>query len=530
MLLDSMNSGINPSTVNDFTRLVTPMGTFSNHAQLMIYSPKPMPNQVLRSHVYQFTPNFMDALINSKPDKSFERKISTHLPDINRVILPDSEGKIVDVSNWSNVWTFTLIYDLEQNSFAGIRAPSIRKIASGYFTDEPGTIDMGGNFILNPNCVLVFTCSTDITITKGFSERSAVDGLNVTPVTQEFAGQSIPTMYKENMYLGTPGDLLNAAVKSTNQGFNDYSNMDLSMAKAGQSQRKIDNELKSPKAQLQKIMSSIDNGIENTIANQPVISRMASPDEYLDPVQQSLNFIENSLPDSMYTGFHRGLDASRPITIAELDELFPNLEVRPMLIRTDVGYGWDVASQVGQNTAGQVGPIVSPKQQYSALAATSVQAICASLGLATVIFSYRWLNSDGFVAGKYEAFNISKFDFMVPRENQIIVDQYATRFKQYLDSQLFEVIHDNVGEFEIHAMCDMAGTVSVDLRLYNYPDPQDGAFFQTDSKLGGIINPLVGSINVINTNANQLFNTINNIAGVEFSDWMYNQTPVVPTI
>ena len=84
--------------------------------------------------------------------------------------------------------------------------------------------------------------------------------------------------------------------------------------------------------------------------------------------------------------------------------------------------------------------------------------------------------------------------------------------KMYLDDQLFNVIHDNVGEFELNCMCDMASTILVGLCLYQFPDAQDGAYYQTDCRLGGIVNPLVGTQDVIVTNANQLYSTAHNLA------------------
>lgn len=511
-------TGIDPNTLNDFTRTASPSAgqLGQDSVQLFIYSPKPMPYQVLRSHMYQFTPNFMDA-ISDKKNPSFEYAVglqnAPNIPDINKVILPDAEGKMVDLSNWNNLWTFTLILDLQQAQYAGIRSPSTRKIASGYFynCEEAGTIDAFGNFIPNPNAIMIFTHVTDLQVRQKAGPTSAPDGLFVSPSTHDYAGESVPIFYNQDMYLGTPSELLKSVATQSDTGFADYSGMLLSNVKDGQGMRTIDNDLKSPKCQLSRIMRAIDRGIETTEVNNPVYDRMSSNDDFVDPITRSINTMVNSCPSSTFPNLTRGLDTTRPISVRELIDQYPNILIVPSLLRQDNNYGWNVASQIGQAPSGQVGPIVSPKQQFSALAASSIQAICAALGIATVAFSYRWLDSDGFMVGKSEAFQLANFGLMIPRSDAI-TEQIVHRMKMYLDDQLFNVIHDNVGEFELNCMCDMASTILVGLCLYQFPDAQDGAYYQTDCRLGGIVNPLVGTQDVIVTNANQLYSTAHNLA------------------
>ena len=517
---------INQNTLNDFTRVTSPneMSFSSGHVKLYVYSPKAMPHQVLRSYTYQFTPDFVDSITQgSYTNLHHAVGTGSHVPNINQTILPDSEGKMVDLSNWDNLWTFTMIVDDRQTQYANIQPPRVRLIASGYFMDEPGTISMG-NFLPNPNAILVFTHVTNIAIRQNSrSLGGAQDGMFVAPSTYDFAGESVPIFYNQDMYLGTPSEILkeSKSVAGTS-GFSSYEDMNLSNVKEGQGMRAIKADLRAPRFQLSEIMSGLDDGIDRVEINTPVYDTMTSNDDYIDPVSRAIDGAINAMPNSVYTNFNRQFDVSKPISMGELIQMYPDLNIFPTLIRQGNNYGWDVAHQVGVNQAGTMGPIVTPKQMFSSLASSVVQSVCSVLGIATVAFSYRWINGDGFVAGKQEAFQICQFGLMVNRTNQQVLEQYTHRLKMYLDTQLFEVIHDNCGDFEINVLCDAAGTVLVDLHLYCFPDNQDGSYFQTDSKLGGILNPVVCNQNIINNNVNQLCNTASKICGRTFANEMYN--------
>lgn len=525
---------INPNTVNDFSQgNVGAMGMTDisdKKAQLFIYSPHAMPAQVLRSFMYQFDPNFVDYL--SSPHLiSLEHAVSGDqakaVPGAATAILPDAEGKVADTSNWSNFWTFTLILDLRQAQFNGIITPSCRKIATGYFYgSEPGTYDAYGNFVVNPNAIMVFTHVTSLNV-RSQVRYGSIDGFAVYPNTADYAGEVIPALYSEDMFIGTPRDLVHTAFRNDGSSLVNYDNLSLTHVRDGAATRTIENELKSPKAQLGKIMQAIDTGLEHTQLATPVYDRMSTADEYMQPVDRALESIESNLPSSTMLDIITGLDTSRPSTISELNAMYPNLEVYPFIIRNANTFGWDVAAQTGVNASGMVGAVVSPKMQMSSLTASVVQAVCSALSIATVAFSYRWLDGDGVVAGKNEAFNLSMFSLMVPRGPEV-TKQLAERLKIYLDDQLFDIIHTVSGEFEMNVLCDMAGTVLVDLRLYNFPDAQDGAYFQTDAKLGGIINPMIGTLNTINNNAIQLSEAAKNIVGRNFAQQDFPQQQSIP--
>lgn len=517
-------STINPNTLNDFSQGLYAGGALpgihQNRIMLFLYSPHVLPDQVLRSFRYSFTPDFVDALSDASKMNTLEYAVGKErlkqLPGGLTAIMPDSEGKVADTQNWNNVWTFTLVLDLQQASFNGIIAPSTRKIASGYVVGEPGCNDPCGNFLLNDNAILVFTHVTNLNIRRSFNPNlSSKDGYAAYPDTMDYASESVPMFYNEDMFLGSPRELLKENYNA-GTGLMDYSKLNLTHVKDGGATRAIKNEMKAPKAQLSHIMRAIDCGLDQAGAGDGVHDKLrASSDEYIAPVDMAMNTVVDNLSTANMFDIVTGIDTSHPESIGQLKLIYPNLEVYPYQIRQATTFGWDVASQVAQNYSGGVNAIMSAKQQFSSLAATVIQSICSALGIATVAFSYRWMDTDGFVAGKHEAFQLSKFDLMVPRPG--METSIASQMKMYLDDQLFDIIHACCGEFEINALCDMAGTNLIDLRLYWYEDNQDGGYFQTDAKLGGIINPMVGTIQTINSNANALTDLSTNLIGREFA-------------
>jgi hypothetical protein len=471
--------------------------------------------------VYSFTDDFVGALSQAKTYGTLENAVNPenikNLPGGLTAIMPSSEGKVADTANWNNVWTFTLVIDLQQVSFNGLPAPATRKIASGWIAGEAGVTDQYGTFIPNGQAELIFTHVTNLNVRRSYHPNlPSKDGYAFYPDTMDYASESVPMFYNESMFLGTPRELLREQYNASN-GIMNYDKLNLSHVKEGNPTRAIKNELRTPKSQLSHIMRAMDFGLDsvNTL-DDGVHDRIHNgTTDYVAPVDNAIDTIVKNLGTSNMYDIVTGIDTSHSISMASLTNMYPNIEIYPYQIRQGNTFGWDVAPQVGINASGMVNVVMSPKQQFSSLASSVIQSICSALGISTVAFSYRWLDSDGFVAGKHDAYQLTKFDLMVPRPAEAV--GIATRMKTYLDEQLFDIIHACCGEFEINALCDMAGTNLIDLRLYWYPDPQDGAYFQTDAKLGGIVNPMVCNLPTINSNALSLTNMAKTLVGDEFA-------------
>lgn len=528
-----MQDVINPNVLKDFNNMGNPCPTYNNTncAYLYLYSPVEIPAQVLRTYQYSFSENFKEGImdyVRKYPERTFHNAAGNDpglkVPDLNTTILP-GDGVVADIGNWNSLWTFTLIIDHQQTNVGNITGASGRIIASGYcYYAEPGVLDATGQFIPNKNCVLVFTHVTNLSNIITYAPNAPSDNRKVCTSTFDYAGDSIAMLYDQSMYLGTPRELLKTAtLQSDAPGFSDYEPIKIGNLNNNNGAMMIDNELKSAKTQLSTILSSIDHGIESAKSGNAVYSRMAENDDDVPIIDRAIQSTMNTLPSADSQLFRTfGFRTDVPCNLGELIEHFPNIYIKPCIIRNETR--WDVAQQVGMDSHMRVGPIVSYKQIYSALAANTIQAICSSLGIASVAFTYTWYDTDNFVVRKNDSFRLEQFGLMMPRPNDVTID-YAKTMKLFLDNQLFEVIHDNVGEFSIYVMFDMASTILVNLRIFGYNDDQDGAYYQTDCRLGGILNPSVGTLQTTNTNVQQLYGAVRDLAGPSLAEHIYDYNP-----
>ena len=106
--------------------------------ELELFSPKRLPTQVLRSYVYDITPEFLDHVFNSgaaSMQEAIAPNGAKNNPAVSTAMMPIDQGLILDTNEISNTWSFVLIIDTDPMS-NGIRhaAPSTktRFIASGY--------------------------------------------------------------------------------------------------------------------------------------------------------------------------------------------------------------------------------------------------------------------------------------------------------------------------------------------------------------------------------------------------------------
>ena len=482
-----------------------------NSSRVVLYAFMPMtiPTQVARPFVYQFTPDFIDS-IKTQPSLEFAvSKGNLALSEsAKKSILPDDTGVILNTVTLQSQWTFVLLIDTTPETHGTILVPGIRQISMGYFTDEP--IDMAGN--PNPMATMIFTHNSVTFIRPSRGPMTPVDG-RVVYNTQDvdYASESINMLYDNKMLLGTPKEILEMSARAAQNGFMDYSALDISSMKAGDSIKAIDTADKAPKHLLSDILRSVDNGLDSTISEEPVLSKFSDPnDMYLPPNIRAMETTVANMPSGHVVDIQTGLDTTRPVTMAELCTKFPNVLIQPFRVNVQNGYGWDVAQQATYNSNGNLAPIMSIRNQLSYLCSTVIQAVCSQLGVTTVGFSYRWLDGDGFVAGKNEAYQLIAFNLAIPRPD-CVTESAALRFKMTLDDQLFDVIHSLAGEFELHVMADMGGNILINLKLYNFPDAQDGAYYQTTARLGGMVNPLIGTVEIINNNVVQLNNAMQSL-------------------
>ena len=515
--------GINPNTFSDFQReqaqLSMSVGMNDQSVIMYAFTPKVMPIQVSRPYVYQFTPQFMDAIQNEimQPDVTFPYAVGkdgSHDPSLKKAILPDSTGMVMDTSLANQLWSFVLVINIPAVMVNGVLQPAVRQIAVGYISDEPA--DMMGN--MNPSAVVMFTHSSLSIVKRApVGMTTPVDGLKVfTMQDSDFVNEATSMRYNENVYLGTPREIMEFAnQQKANPGFTNYSSLDISHAKLGTNNtRSVDSSLKAPKHQLSDIMSAIDNGVNGTLSSGLVESRFNAPigsdgDLIGSPNAESVINSTRCMPSSATLGFTtRGsLDTSRSYSLTELDQKFPNMILRRFRVSDKPGYGWDSVVQATYMPDGRLAPFENIRNQLSSLVSNVCLTICGQLGIVDVAFNYMHLRPGFGIDAPGNSFSIEQgyLNTAIPR-GDAAMRLIATQFRNLLEEQLFDIIDALAGAFELHVMMSLGGDILVNLRLYDYPDAQDSAYYHTSSRFGGMLNPMVAPVDIINTNVLALSN------------------------
>ena len=529
IIISSDNGGLNQNSLNDFTNVqcaYTPWNG-EDYVMLWLFSPYTMGGQVSRPFVYQFTPELVDQ-IKQAPSLAYGvGPNGTKNPAAYSAILPDSTGMILNTSTLDSTWSFVLIINSAPRPVGAIVTPGFRKVAMGYTIGEPGTPDPNNpdKFLINPSAVLVFTHTSCRNIVRRVGLDAPSDGL-IDNANQDvdYVNETAAMFYDQNVLLGTPKEIMQYANSDEARiGVMDYGPLQLNSVKAGGNDiRAINNDIKAPRQQLSTIMTAIDNGIDHSQESLPTLHKFLDHDEMygangnpMTRVEMAQNTAYNNMPSSTFLSFVTGIDTSKPITLGELDRLYPHMRTFPRIVNRQQ-YGWDISSQVGCNTSGQVAPIISARNQMSYLTASVLQAICGSLGIAQVAFSYMSRQPGAF--SRQPMWHMDDFRLVVPRSVDI-EKNIAFQFQRHMGNELLDVIYTLCGDFTMFVMANMGGDISINLMLENYPDAADGSFYQTSARFGGLMNPMIGTIPIINNNVMQLSNVTQTLVNNAFSEF-----------
>ena len=521
------SEGINPNTFSDYQREQAPLsmnvGINDQTVVMYAFTPKAMPIQVSRPYVYQFTPQFMDAIQSEimHSNVTFPYAVGrngSQDPSLKKAILPDSTGMVMDTSLANQLWSFVLVINLPSIMVNGVLQPAVRQIAVGYITDEPA--DMMGN--VNPSAVVMFTHSSLSVVKRSVGPTNPIDGLKVfTMQDSDFINEATSMRYNQNVYLGTPREIMEFAnQQKANPGFTNYSSLDISHAKMGTNSTKaVDSTLKAPKHQLSDIMSAIDNGVTGTLSGGLVENRFSRhTDEngelYNSPNAESVINSTRCMPSSasLELSVRGSLDTSRSWSMMELDQKFPNMILQRFRVADKPGYGWDAVVQATYMPDGRLAPFENIRNQLSSLVSNVCLSICGQLGIVDVAFNYMHLRPGFGVDAPGNTFTIEQgyLNTAIPR-GDAAMRLIAEQFRQLLEDQLFDIIDALAGAFELHVLFNLGGDILVNLKLYDYPDAQDNAYYHTSSRFGGMLNPMVAPVEIINTNVLSLSNATDSL-------------------
>lgn len=487
----------------------------SAQAKLYLFTPKIIPEQVLRSFKYDFTNELVNDL---QGYDSFTKAVApagggrTKL-SINQAILPDTIGTPLNMNTFSAQWSFVLIVD-DAGAFAGIRhavqPPKTRVIATGYVVDEPVNRNTmwGTSTTENPNAILVFTHTSIVYLTNTMGGAGYNDNLQISH-DADLVSEMNTQVSNQDMFVMTPYDLREATYSCLDErsGSKDfataYGGLSLGNTKVGQPCRKIQSSLKSPKHHLADIMGGADSAIaacQGDFINSTILDSVSH-----DSTELFQTRFKEGVTGSYAMMPRHGLNTDLPMSIGELRMKYPTMQIQPFEIPNQST--WGVTPQ----------SVMAKKTVMSSLVSATLSSLIPGSGLANISFRYSsWVKTDSFSSRATGAWEIQGFGTLTEcSENTQMMA--LTTFKSVVEGQLFPILTAFGGEFDLMAYVNITGETLIDLNYLDETSAQLGeGFYETTNRLGGITNPNTATADIVNNNAFQLEKLVNQIGLGQF--------------
>lgn len=445
-------------------------------ARLYIFTPKVMPTQILRPQKYEFSENLADEIRNTPA-------IGMHTVFNNRqtgpAIMPTATGTPLDLYVINQAYSFVLIIDINPNArYGGVLSAlsTTRTIMLGYVLGEEPYNHATGT--INPNAILRFTHSTTVRKTNEIGAAGIANKLTISndiDYINELTGQQAP----QELFLATPGDLVSPYIGEDGLTL-DVSDLSVSKSKLNNSAFRVDYRLRSPVSHLHCLADGLNSSVNHSNASE-VTSEALSGNE-IDPYHNAKGHFKYNIPNNNPLAVAgTGLEGHEMISIGALDQMMDDaLHVHTYSVPG--ASQWDIYDQ-SESTV---------KNVMSSFASMTISSIVTTCGLAHIVFRYAsWVRGDSssYAQGNWEIMGCSTMMELPSEAAQI---DMLNKFKGLLEKQLFPTLKQVSGDFDIMAYVNAGGEVLVDLNFLDLnPSLQNVGFYETNTRLGGMLNPLL---------------------------------------
>ena len=496
--VESVVSNQSPINFSDFS-----FGQYQ--AVFLVFSPKIIPTQVLRPYQYNFNNAVVDDIIATTMQRG-GNNFSPVTGAMYEAIIPTPNGIPLNLSQYSEYWSGVLMIDTQQVSRPSLNAmpgPARRQICVGFFPGEPpiNPVTMySSKPTSNPNAIFVITHSTMIMV--GGRLNPILGNKPITTVTQDV--DTVPQMLAQltpvEPYLMTLDNLRTCAT-SIGNGEDVVLDGPAAVAANEKGATIIESRAKSPKQQLNDIMSCMSEAVSYIGAADDAPRSMMNARSLEDPSTNFVSTFDASVSsNNAYTRIaSSGVDPSRPITVGELDLMYPGMLMTPYKIPQTSQ--WDVRDQM----------YTTRSTVMSSMVSATVGTAATNNNLTEIGFRYM---SHG-PGGARRLWEILKADTIIPATQETILN-CVKMFQFELSNSLFPALLQLNGPFNLIVMYNQTGDCLVDLQFLD--DASEGpGFIETCNRMGGLYNPLVGDQNLVINNAIQL-NTLVNTAGMQLTN------------
>lgn len=463
-------------------------------AKLFLYSARQYGTQVLRPFSYGFTEQAANFLLGKGDtlNEAMQRKDVRYSPEVASIIRPDAQGVAIDMTSFSNMWSFVLLIHLPNNYNSGVLSAEGSKLLvfKGHCGDEP--LDPASAWmstpIINKNCPL-FVHSREIlrdnpTMINAFGCKNTVDVCGITDVIDGCL--NVCSKDKE-LYLMTPSNVLD---NFSSNGLENASAAGL--CSIANDRKTVQADLKDPGLHLRQILQGIDASNEEATSAEYSPHGIDTFSGALSPAADVTQFKQNVVSQlSMMNGpsdIEQGIEIKNVVTIGDVERGYPNLIVIPQAINNMPQM--DILPQ----------DYVSKRTNYSSMAASAITAIASGCGLCSISFQYQSYDPA-------RRSDLIKSSFQVVPENTMLTcppsnpDMYnlhlegaVKMFRMKLENDLVPFIKYVCGEFFMQATYSNNAETVVNLQfLDDSPSTNGDGWFETPNRLSSLSSTSVGT-------------------------------------
>lgn len=469
-------------------------------AMLYLFTPSIIPNQMLRPYQYNFNDNLVDQIVTAKEKMSCAvapNGLGLNSELVNKSILPTAGGIPLNTTGLQTQWTFVLITDTcpDPSMRRSTMSPTTRVIATGFCSDEPINIQTGTP---NPAAVLMFT-KTNTTYVAPNIGNNGISYKVTNAADLDIVNEMNSMMTNQDLFLATPQDIrstvFSGGVGADGQTIGAYGELCLNNVKQGESGKLVSGEMKTPKVQLGAIMQALDRSVDYTISLNDGVSSGIGPSCVPDMTDMARTMFDQNVAGSKQSLPRSGIDTSKPISMQELLYLFPNIDIVPFEI--PLASAWDATPQ----------DAMTARNSMSSMLSASLSNLVPACGLSNIMFRYSSYAQMGpmHMTSTMGTWKIESFGVLVEM-SPLKQEQAIVQFQNYFEMELAPILKCVRGDFDLLAYVDVMGYILIDLVFRDdyLTMKQEEGFYETSSRLGGFLNPMVADINVLHHNAIQL--------------------------
>jgi len=470
----------------------------SSAVKLFICPPHEQQPQYLRPLTFNFNDSMIDDLrapqLSSHAVASFRGNDKSNL---RKAILPTTNGLPTDTAWYESLWSFILVFDGGKRNVADSRT-----ILTGYFTEEPVVEHTmrSSNPVFNLDAMLVFTHNSSMIMQQEFNSRGAQTLLATT--NADIIPDSANKLVHGEATLTDAGTIAACNVP-TALGERISADAHAYVSSYGDRARVASACTRSPKAQLLTIAKAMDTATTHTECSTLNRGSLAHDPYQFDDFDTFVSAMYSNIGSEDVIINTNGIDPAVPMTLGQLDALFPDIE--PQCLNIAPSLQFDIRD-TGE---------ISISNTMSALTQSIVSMVACEYGISEIDFTYGSYVAHDICNVSKGAWEVSIINSMMSGGAEVREDtllRSGEMFKQALEDQLFPTLLELGGEFILQVYYNATDNTIIDLQFLD--EQEEDGYYSVDNRLGGLLSPAIGDVNSFTNNKNQL-TYLTNVVGSE---------------